>query len=74
MKNSPTFYSGKVTSSDMNKLFTVKLHTPEYIRLRMISDIVGVPFDEVITVILSFGFERFEQEFNCSFGIQEIQS
>ncbi|ECT5253042.1 hypothetical protein ATT74_26115 [Salmonella enterica subsp. enterica serovar Panama] len=72
MNNSNTFYSGKVTSSDMNKLYTVKLQTPEYIRLRMISDVIGVPFDEVITVILSFGFERFEQEFNCSFGIQEI--
>ncbi|HAF4895238.1 TPA: hypothetical protein G8O11_001308 [Salmonella enterica] len=74
MKNSLHFYSGKVTSSDMNKFYTVKLHTPEYIRLRMISDVVGVSFDEVIVVILSFGFERFEQEFNCSFGIQEIQS
>ncbi|EBX0730461.1 hypothetical protein DQY79_24885 [Salmonella enterica subsp. enterica serovar Virchow] len=74
MNNSNTVVFGKVSSSDMMKTYTVNINAPQYFMLKMISDITGSSFDDAIVLVLGFGIQCFEDEFNCTFDFKEIQS
>ncbi|HCS4145508.1 TPA: hypothetical protein OQ574_001658 [Salmonella enterica] len=70
---SSTAHSKKVSYTDLKSYYDITVSAHDYIQLQMISDALEVPFEEVITVILGFGFERFEKEFDCFFGIERMR-
>ncbi|ECD3888968.1 hypothetical protein E0V98_25410 [Salmonella enterica subsp. enterica serovar Poona] len=71
---SSTRFSKKVSYTDLKSHYDITVTDFEYIQLQMISDAFDMKFEHVVTVILGLGFERFQDEFNCSFGTERMDA